>query len=76
MLCISAYTYICEAQHTLLMQAQEQIQVSSVRLSHKLKLRLAKIKARLLLKDGKDRSMEELIELLADTYESQEKDKK
>jgi hypothetical protein len=58
------------------MQVQEQIQVSSVRLSHKLKLRLAKIKARLLLKDGKDRSMEELIELLADTYESQEKDRK
>lgn len=55
------------------MQAQEQIQVSSVRLSHKLKLRLAKIKARLLLKDGKDRSMEELIELLADVYEKQEK---
>jgi hypothetical protein len=58
------------------MQAQEQIQVSSVRLSHKLKLRLAKIEARLLLKDGKDRSMEELIELLADIYESQEKDRK
>jgi hypothetical protein len=58
------------------MQAQEQIQVSSVRLSHQLKLRLAKIKARLLLKDGKDRSMEELIELLADVFESQEKDKK
>ena len=55
------------------MQTQEQIvQVSSVRLSHKLKLRLAKIKARLLLKDGKDRSMEELIELLADVYEKQE----
>jgi hypothetical protein len=54
------------------MQSQEQIQVSSVRLSHKLKLRLAKIKARLLLKDGKDRSMEELIELLADVYEKQE----
>jgi hypothetical protein len=55
------------------MQAQEQIQVSSVRLSNKLKLRLAKIKARLLLDDGKDRSMEELIELLADVYEKQEK---
>ena len=55
------------------MQTQEQIQVSSVRLSHKLKLRLAKIKARLLLDDGKDRSMEELIELLADVYEKQEK---
>jgi hypothetical protein len=58
------------------MQDQEQIQVSSVRLSHQLKLRLAKIKARLLLKDGKDRSMEELIELLADVFETQEKDKK
>lgn len=54
-------------------QKQEQIQVSSVRLSHKLKLRLAKIKARLLLHDGKDRSMEELIELLADVYEKQER---
>jgi hypothetical protein len=63
-------------QHTLIMQDQEQIQVSSVRLSHQLKLRLAKIKARLLLKDGKDRSMEELIELLADVFETQEKDKK
>lgn len=63
-------------QHTLIMHDQEQIQVSSVRLSHQLKLRLAKIKARLLLKDGKDRSMEELIELLADVFETQEKDKK
>lgn len=57
------------------MQSQEQLQVSSVRLSHKLKLRLAKIKARLLLKDGKDRSMEELIDMLADVYEKQERQK-
>jgi hypothetical protein len=42
---------------------------------HKLKLRLAKIKARLLLKDGKDRSMEELIDLLAAVYEKLERQK-
>jgi hypothetical protein len=36
----------------------------------------AKIKAQLFLKDDKDRSMEELIVLLADVYESQEKDRK
>ena len=39
---------------------------STIRLSHKAKLRLAKIKARLLLRDGIERSMEELLDLLMD----------
>ena len=55
------------------MQLEKAQEVSSIRLSHKAKLRLAKIKARLLLKDGKDRSMEELIDLLMDEHEEMEK---
>jgi hypothetical protein len=46
--------------------------VSSIRVSHKLKERLTKIRARLTLNDGKDRSMEELIDMLADAYEEKE----
>ena len=48
------------------------VTVSSIRVSPKLRLRLAKIKARLLLKNGKDRSMEELIDLMADIFEKHE----
>lgn len=44
----------------------------SIRVSQKLKSRLAKIRARLTLKDGRDRSMEELISMLVDAYESKE----
>ena len=43
-----------------------------MRLSHELKARLAKIGARLSLKDGKSRSMEEIVELLIDNYEKKE----
>jgi predicted DNA-binding protein len=46
--------------------------MSSVRLSHEMKARLVKIGARLSLKDGKSRSMEEIIELLLDNYEKKE----
>lgn len=45
---------------------------STIRLSHKAKLRLAKIKARLLLRDGIERSMEELLDLLMDEHEEKE----
>jgi hypothetical protein len=57
------------------LQGQTFKQVSSIRVSHKLKERLAKIRARLTLKDGKDRSMEELIDMLADAYEDKESKK-
>ena len=43
--------------------------MSTVRLSNGLKSRLVKIGARLSLKDGRARSMEEIIELLADVYD-------
>jgi hypothetical protein len=39
----------------------------------KLRLRLGKIRARITLKDGKELSMEELLERLADAYEEKEK---
>ena len=45
---------------------------SSIRVSMKMKSRLARIGARLTLKDGKTRSMEELLELLADAYDREE----
>jgi len=56
-------------------QKQEPKGMSSIRVSTKMKSRLAKIAARLTLKDGKTRSMEELLELLADAYEQREKEK-
>ena len=49
------------------------LSMSSVRLSHSLKARLVKIGAKLSLKDGKSRSMEEIIDMLIDSYEKHEK---
>ena len=48
--------------------------LSSHLVSTKMKSRLARIAARLTLKDGKTRSMEEVLELLADAYEEKEKE--
>jgi hypothetical protein len=60
------------------MQLQKQIEngkeMSSIRVSHKAKSRLAKIGARLTLKDGKTRSMEEIIDMLVDQYEKEHKE--
>jgi len=39
-----------------------------------MKNRLARIAARLTVKDGKTRSMEDILELLADAYEEKEKE--
>ena len=57
-------------------QEHNEDKVSSIRVSHKFRARLAKIRARLTLKDGKDRTMEELLELLADTFEEKESNDK
>ena len=48
--------------------------MSSIRVSTKMKSRLARIAARLTLKDSKTRSMEDILELLADAYEGKEKE--
>ena len=48
--------------------------MSSIRVSTEMKSRLARIAARLTLKDDKTRSMEELLEMLADAYEEKEKE--
>jgi hypothetical protein len=56
------------------MSLQKQTQeMSSIRISHKEKGRLAKIGARLTLKDGNTRSMEEIIDLLVDYWEKEHK---
>jgi hypothetical protein len=55
-------------------QKQELKEMSSIRVSTKMKSRLARIAARLTLKDGKTRSMEDILELLADAYEEKEKE--
>jgi len=56
------------------MSLQKQTQeMSSIRISHKAKGRLAKIGARLTLKDGNTRSMEEIIDLLVDYWEKNTK---
>lgn len=55
------------------LQKQTQDPMSSIRISHKAKGRLAKIGARLTLKDGNTRSMEEIIDLLVDYWEKEHK---
>jgi hypothetical protein len=51
-------------------QKQEDDTVSTIRVSTKLKSRLSVVKAKLTIKDGKERSMEELIQMLVDVYEA------
>jgi hypothetical protein len=60
--------------YVIQLQKQELKEMSSIRVSTKMKGRLARIAARLTLKDGKTRSMEEVLELLADAYEEKEKE--
>jgi hypothetical protein len=43
--------------------------MSSIRISHKAKSKLAKVGARITLKDGKTHSMEEIIDMLIEHYE-------
>lgn len=58
-------------------QPQEPEEMSSIRVSQKLRDRLQKIMARLTLEDVKVKSMEELINLMADAFERErEKSKK
>ena len=58
-------------------QPQEPKEMSSIRVSQKLRDRLQKIMARLTLEDVKVKSMEELINLMADAFERErEKSKK
>jgi hypothetical protein len=52
-------------------QEQEQILMSSIRVSNELRLELAKIKAYILIDEGKDLSMEELIKILVEAYKKQ-----
>ena len=54
-------------------QTEELREMSSIRISHKAKGRLAKIGARLTLKDGNTRSMEEIIDILVDYWEKEHK---
>jgi hypothetical protein len=58
------------------MQKQQERGMTSIRVSDKLRTRLARIRARLTLRSGNEVSMEELIEMLADAYEEKEAGKK
>lgn len=60
--------------YTIMVQ-QKQNQMTSIRVSDKLRARLGKIRARRTLKDGRELSMEELLNLLADAYEREESKK-
>jgi hypothetical protein len=51
------------------MELEKPTQVSSIRISHKAKSKLAKMGAKMTLKDGKLHSMEEVIDILMDEYE-------
>ncbi len=64
------YTFIyCSKDFMYTAIKQFQALMTSIRLSNEIKSRLVKIGARLSLKDGKARSMEDVIELLLDGYE-------
>jgi hypothetical protein len=66
-------TSVCSKCHGLT-ELKEGMERSSIaRLSDEMKSRLARIAALLTLKDGKTRSMEDILELLADAYEEKEK---
>jgi hypothetical protein len=54
-------------------QIQQEKEVSSIRISHKAKSKLAKIGARMTLKDGKQHSMEEVIDILMESYDKDHK---
>ena len=69
--------YICGMIYFIYMSLQNQTEelreMSSIRISHKAKGRLAKIGARLTLKDGNTRSMEKIIDILVDYWEKEHK---
>lgn len=46
--------------------------MSSIRLSNNIKAKLVRIGAKLSLKDGKNRSMEDIIKILIEHYENKE----
>jgi hypothetical protein len=54
---------------------QKQSGMTSIRVSDEFRARLGRIRARRTLKDGKELSMEQLLELLADAYEEKEASK-
>jgi hypothetical protein len=56
------------------MQKQVYKEVSSIRISHKAKSKLAKIGAKLTLKDGKLHTMEEVVDILMEQYEKDHKE--
>lgn len=58
------------------MMIQKEKGMTSIRVSDKLRARLGKIRAKRTLKDGKEMSMEELLDMLADAYEEKEASKK
>jgi hypothetical protein len=56
----------------IMMVQKQKHDMTSIRVSDKMRARLGKIRARRTLKDGKEMSMEELLEMLADAYEEKE----
>lgn len=63
-----------ELQTKQIQEQEEENSVSSIRISHKAKAKLAKVGARITLKDGKHHSMEEIIDLLIEQYEKDHKE--
>jgi hypothetical protein len=56
--------------YIMMIQKQEhQRAMTSIRVSDKFRARLGKIRARITLEEGKELSMEELLELMADAFE-------
>jgi hypothetical protein len=54
------------------MESLTTMSMSTIRLSNEIKAKLVKIRAKLSLKDGKNRSMEDIIKLLIKHYEEEE----
>ena len=63
--------------YIMMIQKQEyQRAMTSIRVSDKFRARLGKIRARITLEEGKELSMEELLELMADAFEEKRKKNK
>jgi hypothetical protein len=58
-----------------MMHSQKQTGMTTIRVSERFRIRLGKIRATLTLEDGKEYSMEELLELMADAFERERKQK-
>lgn len=60
----------------MMMQSAKTTGMTTIRISDEFRARLGRIRATLTLEDGKEYSMEQLLELMADSFERERERKK